>query len=224
MDFSKLGFGKELHENVDVLQVQQGGSDRAVEGGTKQREGTRNRLTAQKSQRSTHALPQKSGISYASESYNELRRMKEIHRMREMYSSDWRTEIKEGAEENDEARHPYVDVMPRTNQREKKMAFQMKQAKDQKKAETAKVEEDFKVDYDQDCGLDAALDKLIDESSAAMDFMKKKYAGKLIDTTKPAAKAGMFNRSREEQARRSKNWHDNQKGKDPYKARPGESD
>lgn len=215
MDFSKLGFGKELHENVDVLAVQQGGSDRAVEGGTKQREGTRNRLTAQKSQRSTNVPPTKSGVSYASESYNELRRMKEIQKMREMFSSDWRTEIKEGAEANDEARHPYVDVMPRTNHREKKMAFQMKQAKDQKKAET-KVEESYSVDYDDDGGLTSALDKLMGEGALNPFQVHFDKDGKEFTSKGTPEQRARITKNREQMAKRN--------AKDAYKARPGESD
>ena len=65
----------------------------------------------------------------------------------------------------------------------------------------------------------------IAEKMNAFDMMKQslKDKGALIDTSKSKSK-GMFDRSPAEQARRSKNWSDNQKGKDPYKSRPGESD
>ena len=73
--------------------------------------------------------------------------------------------------------------------------------------------------------FDEAFGKLVDESMSAMELMKNKLKAKgaLIDTSK-AKSRGMFDRSPAEQARRSKNWHDNQKGKDPYKSRAGESD
>ena len=73
--------------------------------------------------------------------------------------------------------------------------------------------------------FDEAFGKLVDESMSAFDMVKKglKDKGALIDTSKVKSK-GMFDRSPAEQARRSKNWHDNQKGKDPYKPRAGESD
>lgn len=137
MDFNKLSLGRKfIADNVDPLVVAQGTRDNALSGQEKQMQGTRDKKGSQKTQRSANVLPQKSGTSYASESYETLRRSKEIARMREMYSHDWRKDISEGAEENDEARHPYVDVMPRTNHREKKMALQGKQAKDQKEKET----------------------------------------------------------------------------------------
>ena len=68
--------------------------------------------------------------------------------------------------------------------------------------------------------LDAILEKM-----SAFDMVKQglKDKGALIDSSKVKSK-GMFDRSPAEQARRSKNWSDNQKGKDPYKSRPGESD
>ncbi len=143
MDFSKLSLGRRfVPENVDPLEVAQGTRDNALTGGERQNQGTRDKRGQQKTQRSSNAVPQKSGVTYASESYQELRRMKELHRMREMLSHDWRKDIAEGAEENDESRHPYVDVMPRTNHREKKMALQGKQAKDQKEKETKELGEE----------------------------------------------------------------------------------
>ena len=149
MDFNKLGLGRRfIVDNLDPLEVAQGTRDNATAGGEKQMQGTRDKKGSQKTQRSANVLPQKSGTSYASESYETLRRSKEIARMREMYSHDWRKDISEGAEENDESPHPYIDVMPRTNHREKKMALQGKQAKDQKEKETQGLGESYSKLYD----------------------------------------------------------------------------
>lgn len=62
---------------------------------------------------------------------------------------------------------------------------------------------------------------------SAMDFVKKdierKYGkGSIMDTSKK--KEMSPEEKQKDAARRSKNWHDAQKGKDPYKSRAGESD
>lgn len=70
-----------------------------------------------------------------------------------------------------------------------------------------------------------AFGQLVDESMSAFDMVKKslKDKGALIDTSKTKPR-GMFDVSPEEAKRRNKNWLANQKGENPYKARPGESD
>ena len=173
MDFSKLSLGRRfVRENVDPLEVAQGTRDNALTGGERQQQGTRDKRGQQKTQRSSNAVPQKSGVTYASESYQELRRMKELHRMREMLSHDWRKDLAEGAEENDEARHPYVDVMPRTNQREKKMALQGKQAKDQKEKETKNQEGE-------------PLNQVVERKVQKVALGEEVCGKKVYDTTKP---------------------------------------
>jgi hypothetical protein len=66
----------------------------------------------------------KSNVSYASE---EARLKREEIQMIESSKSNWRSEITEAAQPNDESDHPYVDVMPQMNQKamdikKKKMA------------------------------------------------------------------------------------------------------
>ncbi len=195
MNFSKLGLGRQLAENVDPLEVAQGTRDNALTGGERQHQGTANLKQKQRQQLSLNKKPTKSDVTYATEgktpmnasAYSKGRRKAEIYKLRYRMGSNWRSELKkdkdkkgkgkddddkkkktktpasvlygrkptkddrvtrniarttvqtrlalgEAIEDNDQAMHPFVDVMPPTVKREKLMLGQgLKSAKDKKK-------------------------------------------------------------------------------------------
>ena len=178
MNFSKLGLGRQLAENVDPLEVAQGTRDNALTGGERQQQGTANLRQKQKQQMSIKRKPEMSGVTYASESFKEQRNKLEQRKMQDKASADWRKELKkqekgpsagvkygrvptkysriqtaddrkgthddhrlaasrqmdEAVEDNDQAMHPFVDVMPPTVKREKLMLGQgLKAGKEKKK-------------------------------------------------------------------------------------------
>lgn len=195
MNFSKLGLGRQLAENVDPLEVAQGTRDNALTGGERQQQGTANLKQKQRQQLSLNKKPTKSDVTYATEgktqmnvsAYSKGRRKAEIYKLRyRAKPSDWRKDLKKGKndkdkdkdkkdkkekktpasvlygrkptredrvtrnvprstaqsrlalgeaiEDNDQAMHPFVDVMPPTVKREKLMLGQgAKAAKDKKK-------------------------------------------------------------------------------------------
>ena len=136
MNFSKLALGRQLAENVDPLEVAQRTRDNAATGGERQHQGTANLRQKQKQQASIKQKPVQSGTTYATENQQELRRQLEVIKERAKQTSNWREELKEAIEDNDQESHPYVDVMPPVIKREKKMLGQGLQAGKQKKDET----------------------------------------------------------------------------------------
>lgn len=71
-----------------------------------------------------------------SEHFKQLRKEKELIKMREALMSDWRNDLME------EEEHPYVDVMPSTDQKEKD-AKKKKKEKEEEKSEKEEVKEGF---------------------------------------------------------------------------------
>ncbi len=180
MDFTKLHLGKKVTENVDPLEVAQGTRDNAVAGGEKQHNPALKQK--QKQQAARKETPSQSGTVYASEEhFHQLQRQKEIHRMRETLSHDWRKEMREGMEDNDQSPHPYVDVMPPTVHREKKIALQMAKAAKEKKDNTTEKKQEEEVN------LDGILDTLLEENPLLQ--MKRKDVGekknKVVDKRNP---------------------------------------
>ena len=145
MNFSKLGLGRQLAENVDPLEVAQGTRDNALTGGERQHQGTANLKQKQRQQLSLNKKPMKSDTTYATEGILEQRDKVELSKKKDKESTNWRSELKkqklttsrqmdEAIEDNDQAMHPFVDVMPPTVKREKLMLGQgAKAAKDKKK-------------------------------------------------------------------------------------------
>lgn len=125
MDFNHLSLGKRyIQENVDPLEVAQGTRDNALTGGERQQQGTANLRQKQKQQMSLKRKPEMSGTTYASEELQNQLRKVELAKLSEKSAYDWRKEIKEAIEDNDQAPHPYVDVMPPVVKREKLMLAQ----------------------------------------------------------------------------------------------------
>jgi len=180
MDFSKLHLGKRITENVDTLEVAQNARDNATAGGDKQQNPALKQK--QKQQAAKKEAPTQSGVVYASEEhFHQLQRQKEIHRMRETLSHDWRKEVTEGMEDNDQSPHPYVDVMPPTVHREKKISLQMAKAAKEKKDNTTEKQQE------EDINLDGVLNTLLEENPLLQ--MKRKDVGekknKVVDKRNP---------------------------------------
>lgn len=170
MNFSKLHLGKSIAENVDVLQVQQTAIDSAKQ--PVQTQNTQALKQKQKQQKSKAISPAMSGTTYASE----MRRI-EVHKERDRQSSNWRQELFEGAEENDQEMHPYVDVMPPVVKREKKMVAQAMKAAKEKKGDMALSQgADVKEE---------TMQKLVDAGNE-LAKERKNNPTKLVNKTKPA--------------------------------------
>ena len=127
MNFSKLALGKRVAENVDPLAVQQTARDKALTGGERQQQGTGNLRQKQKQQASAKVIPQQSGTTFASEM-----RQIEVWKQCEKQASNWRDELKEAAVDEVDP-HPYVDVMPPVDKKEKRLVAQAMQVMKQQK-------------------------------------------------------------------------------------------
>ena len=113
IDFNKL----KLTEGMDP--IEQSASDSAAASKEKTRDPRR--IARQKTQMAQQTGQKtKSNVVYASEAVD---RVKAYNRQK----SDWRTELEE--EKEVDPQHPYVNVMPMTNQSEKEAKQQMKLAK-----------------------------------------------------------------------------------------------
>ena len=126
MDFSNIA--RQLNESPEdpAYTVAAASEEKATAGSAKQREGTRERKQIQKNQMAQQkSTVSKSDVSYASE---EARADREQTRMMESSKSDWRKELIEAAEPDEEGNHPYVDVMPFMDQKLQELKKQMKAA------------------------------------------------------------------------------------------------
>ena len=195
MDFSNIA--RQLNESPDdpAYTVAAASEEKATAGSAKQREGTRERKQIQKNQMAQQkSTVSKSDVSYASE---EARADREQTRMMESAKSDWRKELIEAAEPDEEGNHPYVDVMPFMDQKLQELKKQMKAAAaKQAGGNMAKMAEGslnpFQVHHDKD---------------------GKEYTSKgSKESAKRIAKNIASNRRSGPMAQ------------DPYKSRPGESD
>lgn len=123
INFNKLHLNEGGTEATDTAIAS---SEKAKEGGAKQVDNTVRRREAQKAHMSQQgSTPVKSDVSYASEEY---RAQREYVKMMEDSKVDWRQELIEAAQPDEEGNHPYVDVMPFANQKAKETKQQMKGA------------------------------------------------------------------------------------------------
>jgi len=207
INFSKLN----LTEGMDP--IEQSAADKAVQSSELKRSpvvrGAQQKQMAQKSK----------SKEKASVVYNEHKAM-EVNRAYDRQKSDWREEITEhrGAPAGEEeTTHPYVDVMPMTDQKEKRAKEQMDNAK------KVGVENASKM-ASEEFDFETALDKLIAEAketdNKAFQMMKDKYKDVLYKPGKPKSPE----EKKADAAKKAKNYADNNKNYDPYKARAGESD
>ena len=194
MDFSNIA--RQLNESPDdpAYTVAAASAEKATAGGQMQQQGTNTRKGRQKAQMSqTTATPTKSNVSYASE---EARLEREATRMMESSKSDWRKELNEALNPDNDPNHPYVDVMPFMNQKAKNAKEEAKTSAAADAGKQAKMAEGslnpFQVHFDKD---------------------GKSY------TSKGSKKSG------ERIARNiSANRKSGPMAQDPYKSRAGESD
>ena len=174
MDFSNIA--RQLREDMSSTEAAISSAEKAKEGGIKQKEGTDRRREAQKAHMSQQrTAPVKSDVSFTSEEYKTER---EVAKNLREKRSDWRQDLIEAAEPDEQGNHPYVDVMPFMNQKAMEAKRQMKDA--------ARIEG----------GKQA---KMASES-AALEFMRDKYKGALMNPNKEKKEI-----SDEERERRARN-------------------
>ena len=195
MDFSNIA--RQLNESPDdpAYTVAAASEEKATAGSAKQKEGTRERKQVQKNQMAQQkSTVSKSDVSYASE---EARADREQTRMMESSKSDWRKELIEAAQPDEEGNHPYVDVMPFMDQK-------MQELKKQMKAAAAK----------EAGGMQAKMaEGALNPFQVHVDKDGKEYTSKgSKESAKRIAKNISSNRKRGPLAQ------------DPYKSRAGESD
>ena len=174
MDFSNIA--RQLREDMSSTEAAISSAEKAKEGGIKQKEGTNRRREAQKAHMSQQrTTPVKSDVSFTSEEYKTER---EVAKNLREKRSDWRQDLIEAAEPDEQGNHPYVDVMPFMNQKAMEARRQMKDA--------ARIEG----------GKQA---KMASES-AALEFMRDKYNRALMNPNKEKTEI-----SDEERERRARN-------------------
>ena len=123
MNFSNIARQLKEGESVDAAAAS---SEKAANSALNNKQDNERRRGKQKSQMATQTqLTQKSGISYASE---EARQEREYNKMVHNQKSDWRAELNEAIGVDDEGNHPFVDVMPFMDQKQKEAKKQVKTA------------------------------------------------------------------------------------------------
>ena len=155
MDFSKLKLanyllenaaGVEITSNNPAARVSQASASQAGRGQSNQSQGTMNNRSSQTAQSTGNTTggqgtnsalrkksPKLSGADATSAgtlsaSYDKAKAHRELHNLRESAKSDWRQEIMEAANPNDDPNHPFVEVMPYNDFRMKEAQGLMKKA------------------------------------------------------------------------------------------------
>ncbi len=125
INFSKL----QLTEDAIARDAEVNAADKANTSGEKQINDTQRRKERQKAHMSTQqSTPMKSDTSYTAEDYD-LRTLKELYKMRRSAQSDWRDELTEASKDKGiTGTHPFVDVMPFTDQKAKETKKQLSAA------------------------------------------------------------------------------------------------
>ena len=125
-ELEKISSEITVSPNRESMKTAAASSEKAKNASTTNRDRTRERQQSQKAQMSTQkSTPQKSDVTFASE---EARRQREIESNMHKQKSDWRTELYEAAKPDDEGNHPYIDVMPFMDQKERETKRQLKGA------------------------------------------------------------------------------------------------
>ena len=202
MNFSNIA--RQLNEGVS-LDAAASAAEKATAGGQKQKEGTMNAREKQKSQMAAQQnTPVKSDVSYASE---EARKEREYAKMLNNQAVDWRKELIEAAQPDQEGNHPYVDVMPFMDQKQQEAKKQMKDAAKMKAGQQQQS------NAMQPSGMAEGL-SVEDQMKVSQDYFKKRAA------RSPEEKASQ---EKSDAQSRAKTYAMHKKP-DPYKARAGESD
>ena len=186
---------RQLNEDTESTRAAATSSEKAQEGKNKQIEGTERRRQAQKAQMAQQgSTPVKSDISYTSE---EARAERETEKMLRDSKSDWRTELNEAIGPDEEGNHPFVDVMPFINQKAEELKRQLKGAAKMEGGKVAKMANEGALNPFQ-----VHFDK---DGKEYTSKGSKSAADRIAKNTASNRKSGPMSR-------------------DPYKARPGESD
>ena len=155
MNFSRIS--RQLNEENPALTNERISGERAMEGGEKQISKTNQRKDRQKAQMASQSsVPQKSDVSYASE---EARKEREYAKMWENNKSNWREELKEAMGPGTEGAHPYVDVMPSVNQKQREAKRQEKGAIEMEGGKQAKMAEELSIDDQMKISREAAKNR-----------------------------------------------------------------
>ena len=172
INFSKLN----LTEGMDP--IEQSAADKATQS-TDMKRDTRVRSAQQRQMAQKSKTKEK-----ASMVYNEHKAM-EVNRAYDRMKSDWRTDIQEhrGAPAGEEeTTHPYVDVMPMTDQKEKRAKEQMDNAKE------VGVENAKKMGMGEEFEFDSVFGKLVDEEVKQNKWLGRPYSS-LSDSEKAEMEA-----------------------------------
>lgn len=201
MDFSRIA--RQLNEG-ESLDAAASASEKAVNGAQTAKDNNMKSREKQKSQMAQQrSTVTKSDVSYASE---EARISREIERNLMNEKCDWRQELKEAMGVDDQPNHPYVDVMPSVDQKQREAKKQMKAA--------ARGGEDDSHNAGEGGGPgDVQKESALNPFQVHFDQDGKPYKSK---------------GSKKDRDQLAKNAADNRKrgpmAQDPYKSRAGESD
>ena len=175
INFSKLN----LTEGMDP--IEQSAAENAAQS-TEMKRDNRVRSAQQRQMAQKSKTKEK-----ASMIHNEHRAM-EINRAYDRQKSDWRGEINEhrGAPAGEEeTTHPYVDVMPMTDQKEKRAKEQMSNAKEVGVENASKMASE---EFDFEDALDKIIAEAKETDNKAFQMVKAKLKGQLHDPSKPKPK------------------------------------
>ena len=181
MNFSRIA--RQLNEGMESTEAAISSSEKALQGGMMQKQETNRRRNSQKAHMSQQRnTPMKSDVTFASEEYREER---EIAKNLSNKLHDWRRDLIEAAEPDEQGNHPYVDVMPFMNQKAMEAKRQMKDAARMEGGKQAKM------------ANESAMDD-------AMALMRDKYKGALMNPNEKKKEMSDEER-RKERERRARN-------------------
>ena len=152
MNFSRIA--KQLNEENPALTATRSSGEKALAGGETQITRTNQRKDRQKAQMAQQTNTNvKSDVSYTSE---EARMQREYDKMLSAAKIDWREEIKEAMKPDDQGNHPYVDVMPSMNQKQREAKRQEVGAAKMEAGKQAKMAEEMSIDDQMKMSREAA--------------------------------------------------------------------
>ena len=142
MNFSRIS--RQLNEDATAMEASAKATERATQGGQQQMDQSTRRRDKQKAQMATQkSVPQKSDVSYTSERYE-----REQITMLEDNLSDWRKDLNEAMGPGEEGEHPFVDVMPFVNQKQREAKRQEKGMERLEGGKQAKMAESKELSID----------------------------------------------------------------------------
>ena len=209
INFNKLNL-------VETIEAEQASSEKAAMSSEKKNNPSH--LVRQKSQMAGKmSTAKKSDVVYASEEYfRRLTSQVKLYKAQESAKVDWRETLEEAKNEKpeEEGNHPYIKLMPFSNPKQKQKE---KAVQSQTQPEPAMSES---IDFEE------AFANLVSEAketnNIAFQMVKDKLKAQGVLHTPGKPKSPEEKKA--DAARKAKNYADNNKNYDPYKARAGESD